>query len=702
MDRMRRSRPLTILYYFLAALMVLLVALVVFVLTFDWNRARPYINDKVSQTIGREFAIKGDLDVRFRQGDPAEPGWRRYVPRPEISAADVYVVNPSWTTTGPRLASVGNIVVAMHTLPLLHKEVVITNLELDKLEVAAQRRADGSNTWTFKDNGPSEWEVDIRRLAFREGSLRYLDDGIKLDLRAKATTINADDADAMADDKANEKPADRPGGKATGQPAGNRTANNYGLRFELGGTYHGAPVTGGGKTGAVLSLQDEHTTFPVQASAMAGKNKIAVEGTLTDPRSLSGIDLKLSLAGASMADLYPLTGVLLPETPPYATTGRLGGKKDGAVWNWTYRNFTGTVGGSDLHGTLSYSPRKPRPLLTGTLTSNQLRLADLGPTIGAESNADKAARDKKPNQPAGKALPVEQFNTAKWDALDADVKFTGKKLVRTHDIPLENVESHIRMKNKVLTLTPLNFGMAGGNVTSNITLDGAKNPIQAQIKMAARHLKIRQLFPKLQAMQASVGEVNGDAALAGTGNSVSAMLATASGELGATVSEGSVSKFVLEAAGLNIANAVFVKLFGDKQVQLNCVASDFVVEKGQAQTRRFVVDTDEAVIDVTGSIDLANERLNLDVKPKTKGVRIISLRTPLYARGTFDNPDVGVAKGPLALKAGAAVALGIINPLAAVVPLINPGNVEAVDCAAALKQATQVRFGSKPEPVKKQ
>ena len=674
MGHMRRSRPLTILYYFLAALLVLLVALVIFVLTFDWNRARPYINDKVSQTIGREFAIKGDLDVRFRQGDPAEPGWRRYVPRPEISANDVYVVNPSWTTTGPRLASVGNVVVAMHTLPLLHKEVVITNLELDKLEVAAQRRADGSNTWTFKDNGPSEWEVDIRRLAFREGSLRYLDDGIKLDLRAKATTIDTNDADAK----------------------------NYGMRFELGGTYRGAPVTGGGKTGAVLSLQDEHSKFPVQANAMLGKNKIAIEGTLTDPRALAGIDLSLSLAGASMADLYPLTGVLLPETPAYATKGRLGGRNEGGVWSWTYRNFTGTVGASDLHGTLSYSPRKPRPLLTGTLTSNQLRLADLGPTIGAESNADKVARDKKPNQPAGKALPVEQFNTAKWDALDADVKFTGKKLVRTHDIPLEDIETRIRMKNKVLTLTPLNFGMAGGNVTSNITLDGGKNPIQAQIKLAARHLKIRQLFPKLQAMQASVGEVNGDAALAGTGNSVSAMLATASGELGATVSEGSVSKFVLEAAGLNIANAVFVKLFGDKQVQLNCVASDFVVEKGQAQTRRFVVDTDEAVIDVTGSIDLASERLNLDVKPKTKGVRIISLRTPLYARGTFANPDVGVAKGPLALKAGAAVALGIINPLAAVVPLINPGNVEAVDCAAALRQATQVRHGSKPEPVKKQ
>ena len=669
---MKRSRPLTILYGTLATLLVVVIALVVFVLTFNWNRARPYINHKVSETIGREFAINGDLDVHFKQGDATETGWRRYVPRPRISAADVYVANPNWTSTGPRLASVGNIVVTLHLLPLLHKEVVITDLSLDQLAVAAERRADGSNTWTFKDNGPSEWQVDVQRLAFRDGELRYLDDGIKLDLRAKATTLTGADA------------------------------QKYGVRFDLGGTYRDAPISGGGKTGAVLALEDAHGSFPILADATLGKNKIGIEGTLTDPRAPTGIDLKLSLAGASMADLYPLTGVLLPETPPYATKGRLNGKKAGEIWNWAYRNFTGTVGGSDLEGTLEYSPRKPRPLLTGAVTSRQLRLDDLGPTIGAESDASRANRDKPKVQPDGKALPVEQFNTSKWGALDADVKFTGKKLVRTHDIPLQDIETHIRMKNKVLTLTPLNFGMAGGDITSNIKLDGTKRQIDADLRMAARHLKIRELFPKLQSMQASFGEVNGDAALAGTGNSVSAMLATSSGELGATVSEGSVSKFILEAAGLNIANAVFVKLFGDKQVQLNCLASDFVVEHGQAQTRRFVVDTQDAVITVSGGIDLAQERLDLDVRPQTKGARIITLRSPLYAKGTFTNPDVGPYKGPLLLKAGAAIALAsVINPAAAILPLVNVSKVEPVDCAAALAEATQTRNQAKTQTPKK-
>ncbi|SDF59351.1 MULTISPECIES: AsmA family protein [unclassified Duganella] len=670
---MKKTRPLKIIAGLFATLLLVLIAIVIFVLTFDWNRARPWINQRVSDTIGREFAINGDLRVRWEQGDAAEPGWRRYVPRPRISANDVYIANPTWTTAGPKLASAGNITVALHPLPLLHKEVAITDLAVEKIVLAAQRRADGSNTWTFKDNGPSEWDVDIQRLTLGEGDLRYIDDGIKLDLRAKATGIN-------------EGP----------------DAQKYGIKLELSGSYRNAPVTGGGKVGKVLALTDEHTNFPIQANANLAKNKIAVEGVLTDPRSPAGLDLKLSLGGASMADLYPLTGVLLPETPPYATTGRLIGKKSDAIWNWTYKNFTGTVGGSDLEGTLTYSPRKPRPLLTGAVTSRQLRLEDLGPTIGAESNTSKAKRNKPQNQPEDKALPVEQFNTAKWDALDADVKFTGKKLIRTHDIPLNDIQANIKMNNKVLTLTPLNFGMAGGDITSNVKLDGRQKQIDAEVRMTARHLKINQLFPKLESMQASVGEVSADAALAGKGNSVSSMLATSSGELGATVSEGSVSKFILEAAGLNIANLVFVKLFGDKQIQLNCLAGDFVVEHGKATARRFVVDTEEAVINVNGNVDLSKETLDLDVRPQTKGVRIVSLRTPLYAKGTFTEPKVGPQAGPLALKAGAAVALATaINPLAAVIPLINTGKVDPVDCRALLAEANKTRFEAKSKPVKK-
>ena len=669
---MTRSTPLKILGWSLAALLALIALLVIFVLTFDWNRARPYINQKVSESTGRSFVIAGDLQVNWKRGLKTEPGWRRYVPRPVISAQDVRMSNPDWATAGPQLASAKRIDVALHPLPLLQHRLVLTDLALEAPNIALQRRADGSNSWTLKDNGPSPWEVEIQRMAFGDGAIRYLDEGIALDLRAKVSSTAPDAT-----------PGDAPG---------SAPVEKYGIEFTLGGSYRKASVTGGGKAGAVLSLTNNNTVYPVQAHAVLGKNKASIAGTLTDPRSLSGIDLQLSLAGASMADLYPLTGVLLPETPDYATKGRLLGKKDGASWSWTYQNFKGTVGRSDLAGTLHYLPRQPRPLLRGEVTSQQLRLEDLGPTIGADSNAQKQARGKAPVQPDNKALPVEQFNTAKWNALDADVKFTGKKLVRTHDIPLNDVVANIHMKDKVLSLTPLNFGMAGGDITSNITLDGRQKTIAAQAKVTARHLKIRELFPKLQSMQASFGEVYGDAALTGHGNSVSAMLASANGELAATVSEGSVSQFMLELAGLNLANAVFVKIFGDKQVHLNCLASDFSVTNGQADVRRFVLDTDTAVVNITGNVNLATETLDLDVRPRTKGARIITLRTPLYAKGTFKNPDVGPQKGPLALKAGAAVALAtIVTPLAALLPLVNIDKAPDTDCAAVMAQANATR-----------
>ncbi len=660
---MTLSRPLKITGWILLAITV---AVILFLMLFDWNMLRPYINRKVSETTGREFAIRGDLDVKFQRDRNGETGWRRFVPQPHITADNVYMSNPAWSTVGKQMAAAQRIEAGVRILPLLTRDVVITDLRLANPDIAVQRRADGSNSWTFKDNGPSEWKVDLQRLAFDSAKVRYVDEPMSLDLRATADSIK--------------------GGETASTAAG---VPPYGLAFKLAGTYNKAKITGGGKAGAVLSLTGDNTSFPIEAEATAGENKLGLRGIIRDPRSLSGFALQMQLAGASMADLYGLTGVLLPETPPYATKGTLLGKKDGDFWTFTYKDFTGKVGASDIAGTLAYAQRKPRPLLTGALTSKQLRLADLGPTVGADTGEGTKAAGKVTAPAPGKALPVDQFNTAKWGALDAEVKFTGKQILRTANIPLRDIETTIRMKDKVLTLTPLSFALAGGRITSNIRLDGREKVLDASARMAARGVKIRELFPKLQSMQATFGEINGDGALVGKGNTVAAMLGTSQGEINAVVTEGTVSQFVLELAGLNVANAVYVKIFGDKQTMLNCVAATTTVRNGRANIDRFVLDSEDAVVNATGYVDLATEKLDVDVRPKTKGARILSLRTPLYARGTFKDPKVGPHAGPLALKAGAAVALAAINPLAALLPLINVDKAPDTNCGAEISAAKE-------------
>ena len=191
--------------------------------------------------------------------------------------------------------------------------------------------------------------------------------------------------------------------------------------------------------------------------------------------------------------------------------------------------------------------------------------------------------------------------------------------------------------------------------------------------------------------QAAVGQVNADMSLSATGNSVAGLLGSSNGELKGVINEGSVSKLLLEEMGLNLGNVVLTKLVGDKQVKLNCMVTDFSVTNGLMRSRLFVVDTSDAKIDVAGTVNLANEKLDLTLRPDAKGVRVISLRAPIYVRGTFKDPDVSIDKGVLAMRAGGALALAVVAPVAAILPLINAGPGETTGCETLLAQG-----GGKP------
>jgi uncharacterized protein involved in outer membrane biogenesis len=660
------SRPHRRIWPWLLGVLVAIPLLAIAILlTFDWDKARPWLNAKVSDAIDRPFAIAGHLQVKWeRPADAIATGqrsWRDHIPWPHLIANDVHVGNPQGMPAHD-MASVRQFSFSLNPFALLGRRINIPVLRFDSPSVELLRTDDTHNNWTFEhEDKPSRWKLDLERVVLSKGVVHIVDAVTRADVTADVETLDQDP--------------------------------KYGVGWKLRGTYNGAPVTGGGKAGAVLSLKSQDTPYPVQADMRSGPSRIALEGTVTRPAKLAAIDLHLKLAGPSMARLYHFTGVLLPETHAFSTEGRLIGSIDANSSRWTYDHFKGKVGDSDIAGRLDYQTGKPRGKLTGNVVSHQLLFTDLGPLIGADSNASKAARGVDAVQPAGKVLPVEQFHTERWKTLDADVKFAADRIVRDHNLPINKLSTHLVMKDGVLSLEPLNFGMAGGTLSSTIRLDGSgrsgKDAIKATAKVSARHIEIKQLFPAVQKLQASVGEINGDAQLSAVGNSVASLLAAANGELKTLINQGAISKLLLEEMGLNVGNIIVTKLFGDKQVQLNCMATDFAVTNGLMQTRTFVVDTDEALVTVDGSINLANEQMDMTLHPKTKGLRLFSLRAPLYLKGTFHQPVVSVDKGVLALKAGSAAVLAAAAPAAALIPLINAGPGQNSDCARLLADARE-------------
>ncbi|WP_426394398.1 AsmA family protein [Ralstonia sp. R-29] len=673
---------------------VIVAAAVIFVLTFDWNRAKPYLNDRVSQALGRPFAINGDLMLTWKKPQ-GESGWRAFVPWPRLIANDITVGNPDWTKQ-PHVATIHQLTFVLEALPLLAHRIVIPSVTLDTPAIALERDKQNRNNWTFDltgnegpDKKPSDWKLELQEIAFSKGALALDDDIKRIHLAATVDTVDNQTLYTAANGtviKSDEQPAQVP--TTSGPTASNAAAKApvapdpqqpYGIAWTVKGTYNNAAITGSGKAGGVLRLQDAGRPYPLQADVTVGKTRIDLAGTLTNPASLTALDLRLHLSGASMAHLYPLTGVVLPDTPPFDTRGRLIGELRKQGSSWRYEKFTGRVGSSDLSGSLTFAMREPRPLLTGELVSHQLLFTDLAPIIGADSNASKARRadpgaeadEKAVRQPADKVLPVEPFRTNRWNAIDANVKFTGERIVQTAELPINHLVTHVKLQDAVLTLDPLNFGIAGGTLTSNIQLDGRATPMQARAALAARHFKLKQLFPKAETMRASVGEINSDARLTATGNSVAALLGASNGEMKILVEQGTISKFLLEAMGLNVGNVILTKLFGDKQVTINCAAGDFAVSNGLAQARTFVVDTQDAVIDVTGATSFKQEALDFTIHPDSKGLRVLSLRTPLYVKGTYKHPDVSINPAVVALRAGGAVALAFAAPVAAVLPVLE-------------------------------
>ncbi|WP_349972489.1 AsmA family protein [Pseudomonas caspiana] len=676
-----------------AILLLVLAVLVVVIATFDWNRIKPTLNEKVSEALHRPFAINGNLAVIWGR-EPEEGGWRAWVPWPHFVAEDLSLGNPEWSKT-PQMVTLKRVEFRLSPLPLIVQHVVIPRIDLTGPDAKLERLADGRANWVFDmpksdpNAEPSSWVLDIGAIKFDKGLVSFndqtLNTQVDLVIDPLGKPIPFSDIVGSNEAKKAEDKGVRPQDYA------------FGVTFK--GQYKGQKLNGSGKLGGLLALKDAAQPFPVQVDAHIGDTNAAVAGTVTDPQNLGALDLRLKLSGSSLSNLYPLTGVTLPDSPAYSTDGRLIAKiHDPAGANFRYEGFNGKIGNSDIHGDLGFVASQPRPKLTGALVSNQLLFTDLAPLIGADSNAAQKKRGGESKQPSGKLLPVEEFQTDRWRAMDADVEFTGKRIVQSPDLPFSDLYTHVVLNDGQLSLQPLRFGVAGGKLDADIRLDGRSKPLQGRAKLSARNLKLKQLFPTFEPMKTSFGELAGDADISGKGNSVAALLGTANGDLKMLVNDGAISRGLMEIAGLNVGNYVVGKLFGDQDVKINCAASDVGIKDGLATPRLFVFDTENAIIFIDGTANFKTEQLDLSVKPESKGFRVFSLRSPLYVRGPFAKPNAGVQSGPLLLRGAGMVLLGAaIGPAAGLLALVAPSSGEEPNQCAPLLE--QMKAGKAPKTV---
>jgi hypothetical protein len=165
------------------------------------------------------------------------------------------------------------------------------------------------------------------------------------------------------------------------------------------------------------------------------------------------------------------------------------------------------------------------------------------------------------------------------------------------------------------------------------------------------------------------------------------MLGSASGNVALLMGQGQISNLLLEIGGLDGAEILKFLSSGDRNVLLRCAALSFDVNSGLMTSKAVVLDTSDTVVYGDGTVNLANETLDLTLRPYPKDMSILSLRSPLRLGGTFAAPKPGPEAGPLAARAGLALALGAINPLLALAATVETGPGKDANCGAILREA---------------
>jgi AsmA family protein len=489
-------------------------------------------------------------------------------------------------------------------------------------------------------------------------------------------------------------------------------ATGTGFRLLGKGELNGKPFTLR-VSGGPLVWAETHQPYPFDVQMIASDIHASARGVVPHPLDLARLDVTLSLSGKDLADGYYLTGVALPNTPPYSISGRL--RSVGTRYEFT--NVQGRLGGSDIHGLITVRFNSAgRPDARADLSSHSLNLADLGPTFGAsaptpeEETQEHHAKGHPSKAAAHHALskglrrgitaksaqkvvsryllPTAKLQVDRLRGMNATLHYHAEE-IKAQTLPLRQVDLRVQVRNGVLRIDPFTFTLPEGEIVGSAVIN-ARYPLPTEhLDVRLTHVQLAQFHTKGTTQPPFKGTLVGRLNVRGRGDSMHAFASSADGTLSMVVPHGEIEQAFAEFAGIDVARGLGLLLQKkQKETAVRCGIADFAAHDGVAQVRQVVFDTTPVIVTGLGDVNLRDERINLQLNGAPKKFRFGVLRTPIELRGTLRHPAVGIKGSKLLAQGAVATVLGAIGtPLAAIAAFVDPGLNKSADCRALIADA---------------
>jgi AsmA family protein len=624
-------------------LLAVLFAAVVTLYFLDWNQMRGPIGRYLSHRTGRQVRIDGNLSVKLFS-------WQ-----PSVDVGGVYVGNPKWVGR-PQAAQINDLRVELRLAPLFFGKLILPLVELDQPEILLVRDEKGRTNWDSGNKNPNQaWMLPpILRFLVTNGHVK-IDDALR-GLHFTGTVTSEEN---------------HGGGSTAFTVKGDGTLNKNKFLADVQG-------------GPLLSI-DENKPYHFTADVRAGETHAVINGAIIHPFHLDRFTAGINVSVPTLSDLYFMTGLVLPRTPPYHIT--LNVVREGPFYQ--LNDIHGVLGGTDLHANLSADASHKIPALAGRVASRVLHFSDLGPLVGGGKSTPVQSKY---------LLPETVLHTERLRQTNAEVDYSASS-IQSRDFPLTGLHTHISVEGAVLNLKPLSFGFTQGKLSGSVKVDARK--IIPTSTVDARITDIHaENFVKGSDKPIS-GMLEARAVLTGTGNSVHAAASTAAGTFTAVVPSGGMRHSLAEWTGVDVLTALSLNLSGDNSnTNLRCAVASFGVKDGVLTSQQFVIDTDPVRVDGSGIINLRDETLDMRMQGKPKSFQLVRLHTPITVKGNLAHPILGIDAGAALAQGGIGAALTLINPFAAVLAFLDPGLAKDANCGPLIADAKAKGAPVEPTTVK--
>jgi AsmA family protein len=626
----------------------------------------------VSSATGRQAAIDGNVRLHI------------FTLHPELIVEGFRLANPDWAADREML-EVRRLDVVLSLKSLLRFHLILPRVAIEAPTLALERDAKGRANWDFSGQGtqpakaaassPTRLPV-IQQLNITDGKLSAIDQIRKLKFRGQISVEEKRQPDTRQDTALNLR--------------GNGVLNGKPFDLKIGG-------------GPLIDV-DPSKPYSFDTTVTAADIHLTAHTDIPHPFDLATVRSKFQITGQDLADIYYLSGLALPNTPPYDIAGTI--ERDNLKFK--VNDLRGTLGSSDIAGQLAIDTGRERPKLTAQLTSKQLNFADLAAPLGTQASPQQKSNTlaqpqavekghsaaKRPPPPAVDTtqllLPDADLQVGRVRAMDADLTFDAASIV-TAKLPMKQVRFHLRLDNGRISLDPLSFTLPQGTFAGTVAIDAHAPVPQTDIDMKLEHIDLAQFKPASSNTAPLEGQLVGRIRLHGSGTSVHKTAADADGDITLVVPSGEMREALAELAGINLSRGLGLLLTkNEKDTALRCGVANFHAGDGELKATTLVLDTTNVLVTGTGQIDLKTEALDIALKGQPKKARLLRLRTPITVHGSLSHPSIGVDPAKVAAQAGGAVALGVLlTPVAALLAFVDGGLAKDANCSALIGNAEQ-------------